>query len=118
MILRVRNRVFQKTRFLCIQGKKEMNRKKHEPMIAVCGLDCVNECGLLYKRCDGCRGDRAKHWSASCWILKCCVDDKGLEFCNKCEDFPCQKLEEWAGKSSRYTVALNRLKDMQTLLNA
>jgi hypothetical protein len=115
-----------------------MDRKQSEPMIAVCGLDCANECGIFHAphdpelalrltehfrsqgytdaqpdwfHCDGCRGDRTKHWSANCWILKCCVDDKGLEFCNQCEDFPCQRLEEWAGKNGRYTVALNRLKE-------
>ena len=27
-------------------------------------------------RCDFCRGDRSRHWSANCGILKCCVDDK------------------------------------------
>ena len=29
--------------------------------------------------CLGRSGDRAKHWSPDCWILKCCVDEKGLE---------------------------------------
>jgi hypothetical protein len=28
--------------------------------------------------CISCRGNRATHWSADCQILKCCVDDKGL----------------------------------------
>jgi hypothetical protein len=62
-------------------------------------------------RCEGCRGPRERHWSPDCWILKCCVDDRGLESCNACRDFPCQALEEWAATSARYSEALERLKD-------
>jgi hypothetical protein len=113
---------------------------KHEkPMIAACGLDCANECGIFraprdpsvaqglaehfrsqgysdaepgWFHCDGCKGDRTKHWSADCWILKCCVDDKGLEYCSQCADFPCRKLEDWAAQGNRYARALDRLKSM------
>lgn len=63
--------------------------------------------------CLGCKGDRTKHWSADCWILQCCVDKKGLEFCSECEDFPCDKLVEWAKEDKRYEEALNRLKEMK-----
>ncbi|MCK4232801.1 DUF3795 domain-containing protein [candidate division WOR-3 bacterium] len=63
--------------------------------------------------CQGCKGDRAKHWSVDCWILQCCVDEKGLESCSECEEFPCKKLVEWAKGSERYEEALNRLKEMK-----
>ena len=63
--------------------------------------------------CLGCRGDRATHWSANCWILKCCVDDKGLEFCHECDDFACELLVEWAAQNDKYTEALNRLRRMK-----
>jgi hypothetical protein len=63
--------------------------------------------------CTGCRGDRSVHWSPDCWILKCCVDDKGLAFCYECDAFPCERLNDWAGESVRYTRALNRLKHMR-----
>lgn len=59
--------------------------------------------------CRGCRGDRKVHWSADCWILKCCVDEKHLASCHECEGFPCAQLEEWAAQNDRYTEALNRL---------
>jgi len=58
------------------------------------------------------KGDRARHWSADCWILQCCIDKKGLEFCNQCHDFPCSGLEEWAKGDKRYEKALRRLKAM------
>lgn len=63
--------------------------------------------------CQGCRGDRSVHWSPDCWILKCCVDGKGIEFCYECEVFPCEQLSEWAGKEDAYTEALNRLRTMR-----
>ncbi len=108
-------------------------------MIAACGIDC-HECDMLqatkdtkiaqgivdwFKKernedlkleaihCSGCRGDRAKHWSPDCWILKCCVDDKGLEFCNECNEFPCEKLDQWSKTNEGYEKALNRLKEMK-----
>lgn len=63
-------------------------------------------------RCDGCRGDRSEHWSADCWILKCCVDEKKLENCSQCSGFPCPELEEWSTENERYTLALDRLKSL------
>lgn len=105
-------------------------------MIAVCGLECANcdirsasenvetakhiarwfksELGEDVKpdqiRCGGCRGDRTEHWSPDCAILKCCVDDKGLEDCTYCSDFPCAMLVEWAESGDKYRTALDRLK--------
>ncbi len=105
-------------------------------MRAVCGLDCfgcdlrcaennpgqakrisdwINEnyggnCTPDKIRCTWCKGDRDGHWSADCWILKCCFDDKGLEFCYECDNFPCEKLNAWAERSEKYSKALEWLK--------
>jgi hypothetical protein len=62
--------------------------------------------------CIGCRGDRSTHWSANCWILKCCVDDRGLDSCHECDDFACEQLVQWAAQNDSYTEALNRLRRM------
>jgi hypothetical protein len=63
--------------------------------------------------CISCHGDRSKHWSADCWILKCCVDDKGLDNCSQCEEFPCEKLVEWSKENPHYGKALDNLKQMK-----
>jgi hypothetical protein len=63
--------------------------------------------------CSGCRGDRSVHWSANCWILHCCADDKGLDHCYQCDAFPCPRLEMWADGSQEYTQALERLHVMR-----
>ena len=63
--------------------------------------------------CKGCRGDRSVHWSADCAILKCCVDERKLEFCYECADFVCERLNEWAQKDVKYGEALERLQGMR-----
>ncbi|MHC4599256.1 MAG: DUF3795 domain-containing protein [Planctomycetota bacterium] len=60
--------------------------------------------------CTGCHGDRAVHWSADCWILKCCVDEKGFAHCDACSEFPCDRLTEWAKGNEGYAAALEKLK--------
>lgn len=72
------------------------------------GLDEVLERSMY---CKGCRGDRSVHWSPDCWILQCCVDERGLSHCYQCDIFPCQRLTERAEESQRYTEALERLRD-------
>lgn len=60
--------------------------------------------------CIDCRGDRSVHWSADCWILKCCVDEKELQNCSECGDFPCKKLLEWSQTHEGNQKALENLK--------
>ena len=74
------------------------------------GIAEVIERGMY---CKGCRGDRSVHWSPDCWILKCCVDDKGHMFCYECSEFPCERLSERARENDHYGQALNRLKKMK-----
>ena len=63
--------------------------------------------------CLGCHGDRATHWSANCWILQCAVDDHGVESCDQCDDFPCERLVQWASQNEKYLAALDRLRQMR-----
>lgn len=62
--------------------------------------------------CMGCHGDRGRHWSPDCWILKCCIDEKGLNHCSECKGFPCEELEKWSGQNGSYSEAFERLKSM------
>jgi hypothetical protein len=70
------------------------------------GVDEIIERGMY---CTGCRGSREVHWSPTCWILRCCVNDRRLAFCAECDAFPCQRLMTWAEESKRYAQALARL---------
>jgi hypothetical protein len=111
-----------------------------ERLIAACGLDCT-DCDMRQattnpelqrtiarwfkeKRnrdvkpeeihCTWCKGDRSGHWSADCWILKCCVDGKGLHYCSECPQFPCPPLGEWSRQNDRYGRAYARLLAMRS----
>jgi hypothetical protein len=63
--------------------------------------------------CKGCHGDRSIHWDAECWILHCCVDERGLNHCSECEVFPCGRLQEWSEQREGYGEALERLRRMR-----
>ena len=90
--------------------------------ISVCGLNCarcdIRQAGLGDERlmnemvewfkeksdtiiepeqitCDGCRGLPESHWSPDCKMMKC-AKERGHVYCFECDDFPCEKLEEFS----------------------
>lgn len=75
-----------------------------------------SECTADMIHCAGCPGDRQRddHWAPDCWILQCCVDKNGFRYCFECSEFPCEKLEEWAGQCDRYGDALKNLWSIST----
>ena len=70
------------------------------------GMDEVIERRMY---CTGCHGNRETHWSADCWILTCCVDDRGLNNCSECEVFPCDRLIKWSEENDSYRAAFSTL---------
>jgi hypothetical protein len=60
--------------------------------------------------CNGCLGPRDVHWSADCWILSCCVDQRGHDNCSQCEAFACDRLVQWSQQNEGYRAALDRLR--------
>ena len=64
--------------------------------------------------CTGCLGDRGTHWSADCWILVCCVDERGHNNCSECEAFACDRLVQWAKECDGYGEALVRLRKLHS----
>jgi hypothetical protein len=63
--------------------------------------------------CSTCRGEISECWTKECWIRYCCIEEKKLDYCYQCKDFPCKGLEDRAKKNKRYIVALNNLKRMK-----
>lgn len=63
--------------------------------------------------CTGCLGDRGTHWSSDCWILACCVDQRGHSNCSECEMFACDRLVDWAKQNEGYSAALARLRELR-----
>jgi hypothetical protein len=65
-------------------------------LAAVCGIYCGG-CNYLDGTCKGCSAERGKvFWTKSeeipwdvCPIWECCGEQKRLEHCGLCSDFPC-----------------------------
>ena len=108
------------------------------PTIAPCGLDC-SACAIYiaahdpeaaerlakqwrqgisekakaeWFRCQGCRGDKSVRWCDDCKIAEC-AEERGLEFCSQCDDFPCVLLLVWAEEPEPHRIAFERLKQMR-----
>ena len=47
--------------------------------------------------CEGCRSDKPFVFCAACTI-KSCVNDKGIESCAECGEFPCDTIENFPVK--------------------
>jgi len=44
-------------------------------------------------KCLGCKGNADNVWRAGCKI-RVCAEDKGVEFCYQCLDYPCNELDK------------------------
>ena len=44
-------------------------------------------------KCLGCKGQTSSRWNSRCEI-RSCADDRGLEFCYQCSEYPCPTLEK------------------------
>jgi hypothetical protein len=94
---------------------------------AVCGIDCFN-CEVFHTnidaffnamseerkaamvsrgmtkekmRCQGCRTSGCTMLTGKCETLEC-VQNKKVDFCFECDDFPCSRLQPLADGADRY----------------
>lgn len=105
-----------------------MEKTNYKHLTAPCGRDCFN-CPLYLAQkderlkhyfaekygmapeevpCAGCRdieGNcnlfKALGFGGKCTIYSC-VEEKGVEFCGDCDDFPCTKLQPMADKAATF----------------
>ncbi len=64
--------------------------KNHAP----CGIYCKGCLGVKTYNCKGCREQKGQVKDfPTCKTYKCCVINKGFNFCHECEEFPCVKLQ-------------------------
>jgi hypothetical protein len=96
--------------------------KETKLLTAPCGLDCFNcevhennvtdemrkmfsaNTGLSPEKvqCKGCRDQKGERLGMSLCETYKCVNEKGVEFCHECDEFPCQKLQPAADGASRF----------------
>lgn len=57
-----------------------------------CGI-CCNSCeGREESNCKGCLNMKLPFWGQECEVKSCC-ENKGLNHCGECNNFPCNTLE-------------------------
>ncbi len=62
--------------------------------------------------CDGClnnQGDHISHWE-ECEI-RICNEERGLENCAHCDDYICEKLEEYVKMSEEIRTNLEKIRE-------
>ena len=71
-----------------------MERKKAEA-VSYCGIYCA-ACPSVHRgSCYGCRsGDKSQKRTSkwNCTIRNCCINEKKVEYCGECPEYPCQTI--------------------------
>ena len=75
---------------------KTKNNGNRFDTLAPCGVYC-GACPSFNKTCNGCSSedknqDRCSKWG--CKIRVCCYNEKGLDYCIDCEQFPCKVIDK------------------------
>lgn len=93
-----------------------MESKVVPEIAAVCGLYC-GACGIYLATqsndteklaqyairlnqpleetyCKGCRSNQKTAWCRECKMIKC-AEEKGVDFCGSCNDYPCEMLKNF-----------------------
>ncbi len=65
-----------------------------------CGVCCDSCTRKEQVNCRGCIEMEKPFWGGECKVKTCC-EEKGLDFCGKCEIFPCDMLSNM-GKEQGY----------------
>ena len=67
------------------------------PLFSLCGL----KCGLCPRfhtegssRCPGCGGESFYDVHPTCAVITCSMKHGGIEYCFRCEEYPCKKFEK------------------------
>lgn len=86
--------------------------QRQYPEFSACGLNC----GLCPRyhtdgssRCPGCGGEGFFRQRPKCGVISC-NRRKGIEFCYRCDEFPCSKIEK-ADAVDSFITHLNMLSD-------
>ena len=87
-----------------------------EPQLAaVCG-DFCGTCEFLGESCAGCLAQKGRVFWGACERYLCCVQEKRLEHCGCCDEFPCHWFDWNPEKLDETTFAANRKRSISNLL--
>lgn len=66
-----------------------------EKITTYCGLECGNCEFKETKGCGGCIATCGNPFHGKCELAECAVS-RGVEFCGRCPDFPCELLNSYS----------------------
>ncbi len=77
------------------RGDEKETQQGSYPILAPCGIYC-GACPSFREDLPGLRlagigGAQKRKSKWGCKLRVCCYEEKELEYCNQCEEFPCQK---------------------------
>jgi hypothetical protein len=64
--------------------------------------------------CEKCRNDPDKCWTINCYFRDCATK-KGFNYCFECEDFVCDKLEEFGKGAPHHARTIENMKQMKEM---
>lgn len=70
---------------------------------SICGIDCGSCKFQKEQHCTGCKNSKGKVFWGICELYNCNAD-KNQAHCGKCDDFPCEKLREWAASENQERI--------------
>lgn len=85
--------------------------------IAICGLNCAKCPDYHTTRCENecARGLLGTHSSSDCVLLPC-AREKGHRYCFECNEFLCQKLEDFASDGyAHHKKTVENMKKMKEI---
>ena len=86
--------------------------KEELKLIGFCGVDCSVCSDYTTGVCTGCRAS-AHTTAEDCHAVTCC-EERNIDFCSGCKEFPCEDMQEFFTESDSHREAFIRLKKLLT----
>ena len=85
--------------------------RRPDPLFSLCGLNC-GLCPIHHmdRGCPGCGGGEGHQ---PCKVIRCSREHGGPEYCSRCADFPCERLQTLTQYDS-FLPTRNILRDLET----
>ncbi len=69
---------------------------------------------ITYISCEKCHGPNDECWTPDCYFRNCATA-KGISYCFECEDFVCEKLEEFGKEAPHHARTIENMKEMKKI---
>jgi len=81
------------------------------------GLYCGECLGFQRGTYEGCRSGKGEclKYRGICKIFKCCLNERKLDFCYQCTEFPCKKFREFFETKEWYNEVTGNLRRMKEI---